>query len=145
MSQNPGQQVINAAEPGFQRQLQWIRENAPSRWNSAVAGEQTRALQDWNLFQNQVLQQGLQTQLGALNAAGQFGLGTSGQDLQMLMAALTAGGAFSGPAITQDPGFFGSLIQAGGTVAGAAPWNWFGGGGNNNAAPSGPYATGSWG
>jgi len=130
MGQNTGQDVIAAAEPVFQRQLQFIREQAPSRFNTAFMGEQGRALQDFNLFQQQVLESGLNRQLAATQGAGQFGLGLSGMDLQQLMAALGAGGAFSAPGVVNDPGWFGQILNAGATVAGAAPWNWFGGGGS---------------
>ena len=131
-SQNPGQAVIDAATPGFERQLGRAqdeqREFGGPRF-AAESGRQNRlltenALQDFNLFQQQTLQQGLNTQLGALGAAGQFGLGLSAQDMQMLMAALGAGGAFSGPAITQHGGFWNDIAGAAGSLGGAAIGKW---------------------
>ncbi|KKK74173.1 hypothetical protein LCGC14_2886430, partial [marine sediment metagenome] len=93
--------------------------------------------QDFNLFQQQVLEAGQNRQLQALLGAGQFALGGQGQQLStllpLLQTALGAGGAESAPVITQDPGFFqgtalpllglGAGVAAssfGGPVAGAA-------------------------
>jgi hypothetical protein len=92
-------------------------------------GEQSRrSLQDFNLFQQQVLEMGQNRQLQALFGAGQFALGGQGQQLSallpLLQTALGAGGAASGPVITENPGFFQGtalpLLQAGGQIAGAA-------------------------
>ena len=89
-------------------------------------GEQGRqSLQDFNLFQQQVLEAGQNRQLQALIGAGQFTLGGQGQQLSallpLLQTALGAGGAASGPVITENPGTFQGtilpLLQTAGQIA----------------------------
>ena len=120
---NPGEAVIRAAEPAFQRNLAEAqatqREFGGPRF-AAESGRQNRllterALQDFNLFQAQVLQQGQQTQLAQM--AQQYGFMAP-----LIQAALSAGGAYSGPAITQDPGSRADILGAVGSFAGAIPF-----------------------
>lgn len=130
--QDPGQGVINAALPGFQENLQRgadvLRQSGPRFASNTerLVGEQSRgALQDFNLFQQQVLEQGQNRQLQALLGAGQFSLGQQGQQLSallpLLQTALGAGGAQSGPVLTQNPGFLqGTLLPFLGTASGLA-------------------------
>ena len=132
-----GQDVIAAARPGFEEGLQRsadiLRQSGPrfASTTERLVGEQSRrSLQDFNLFQQQVLESGQSRQLQALFGAGQFALGGQGQQLSallpLLQTALTAGGAQAGPVITENPGFLqGTLIplaqagaQIGATVTG---------------------------
>lgn len=67
---NPGQDVINAAQPVFQQNLEaantQLANTAPGRFSSAFVNQgqdlASRALQDFNLFQAQQLQAGQQLQ-----------------------------------------------------------------------------------
>jgi hypothetical protein len=115
-----GQQVLDAAQPIFQRNLQTAlglqREQGP-RFSSGqdLLGMQTsqRALQDFNLFSQDVLQRGQQTQLQAL--AAQQGA------LAPLLAALFKSGGFdSGPIYNVSPGLGQQLLGLAGQVGGAA-------------------------
>jgi len=134
-NQAPGQGVITAALPGFQENLQRsadiLRQSGPrfASTTERLVGEQSRrSLQDFNLFQQQVLEQGRNRQLQGLLGAGRFALGGQGQQLSallpLLQTALGAGGAASGPVITEDPGFFQGtllpLLQTGGQIAATA-------------------------
>ena len=131
----PGQDVITAALPGFQENLQRgadvLRQSGPRFASNTerLVGEQGRqSLQDFNLFQQQVLEAGQNRQLQALLGAGQFSLGEQGQQLSallpLLQTALTAGGAQSGPVITESPGFLGGtllpLLGTGASIAATA-------------------------
>ncbi len=134
-NQQPGQGVITAALPGFQENLQRgadvLRQSGPrfaSNTERLVQEQGRRGIQDFNLFQQQVLEAGRNRQLQALFGAGQFSLGGQGQQLSallpLLQTALGAGGAASGPVITESPGFFQGvalpLIETGGQIAAAA-------------------------
>jgi len=145
----PGQGVITAALPGFQENLQRsadiLRQSGPrfASTTERLVGEQSRqSLQDFNLFQQQVLEQGRNRQLQALFGAGQFALGGQGQQLSallpLLQTALGAGGAGSGPVITEDPGFFqGTVLPTLGTISGFVPFaSGPGGGGQAGQPPS---------
>ena len=110
-------------------------------------GEQgRRGIQDFNLFQQQVLEMGRNRQLQALLGAGQFTLGGQGQQLSallpLLQTALGAGGAGSPPVITEDPGFLGGtllpLLGTGASIAATA----FGGGGGPTSGAAGNGFTG---
>ena len=128
----PGQDVITAALPGFQENLQRgadvLRQSGPrfaSNTERLVGEQGRRGIQDFNLFQQQVLEMGRNRQLQALLGAGQFTLGGQGQQLSallpLLQTALQAGGATSPPVITEDPGFLqGTLLPLLGTGAGIA-------------------------
>jgi hypothetical protein len=131
----PGGNVVAAAQPIFQRNLQQgadiLRQSGP-RFASATGqqiGQQgQRAMQDFNLFQQQAIESGLNRQLQATQAAGQFGLGQQGMNMSFLLPLLQqAISAGQGPAmIQQNPGFFQNLMQLGGTAASFIP---FAGGG----------------
>ena len=128
-NQSFGQDVITAALPGFQENLQRgadvLRQSGPrfASTTERLVGEQgRRSLQDFNLFQQQVLEQGRNRQLQGLLGAGQFALGGQGQQLSallpLLQTALTAGGAQAGPVITEQPGFLqGTAIPIASTIA----------------------------
>ena len=146
-NRQPGQGVITAALPGFQENLQQgadiLRQSGPrfaSNTERLVQEQGRRGIQDFNLFQQNVLEAGRNRQLQALIGAGEFTLGGQGQQLSallpLLLTALGAGGAGSGPVITENPGFFGgvvapflgaagqaaaSLIPGSGTVTGQDP------------------------
>ena len=126
---------MNAALPGFQENLQRsadiLRQSGPRFASNTerVVGEQSRgAVQDFNLFQQQVFEAGRNRQLQTLLGAGQFSLGQSGQDLSallpLLQTALQAGGAGSAPVITENPGFLQGtllpLLGVGGSLAATA-------------------------
>lgn len=117
-AQNPfggfsaGQQVVNAAQPVFQQNLQTAltgaANRAPSLRNSAFGDQSSalaqRALGDFNLFQQQALQQG--QQLDANFALGSAGLAQQGQ-----LGGLGALGQLS-QAAGQNP--FARMLGAGG-------------------------------
>lgn len=83
---NPAFGTIAAQTPIFDRNLQAANARlsaiAPGRFSSAIAQEgaglNAQALQDFNLFANQALQQGLQTQLQERQANLNFLLGARG-------------------------------------------------------------------
>ena len=154
----PGQGVIDAARHGFEENLQRsadiLRQSGPrfaSNTERLVGEQGRRSIQDFNLFQQQVLEAGQNRQLQALLGAGQFALGERGQGLSallpLLQTALTAGGAQSGPIITENPGFLqGTLLPLLGTAATAGAAGAFGGlgdlfgggGGNTSRTPQIP-------
>ncbi len=118
-----GQANLDAYQPIFQRGLQDAialnREQGP-RFASGqgLLGMQTtqRALQDYNSFAQNVLQQGQATKLQAMLGAGQ----QQGQLLQQLLAALfTGGGINAAPIYQQTPGLGQQLLSLGGTLGGA--------------------------
>jgi hypothetical protein len=84
-----GQQTVNAAQPVFQQNLQGaltqVANRAPSVRNSAfgdqAGGLAQRALGDFNLFQQQALQQGQQLDLAQAGQNQQFALGAGGLQL----------------------------------------------------------------
>jgi len=116
-SQNPGQGIMDALEPVFQRNLQFglgqMANRAPSVSTSAMQLEGTdltrQALQDFNLLGAQSMQQGVNQQLSGLptlgglsNQAGMnpmnralgvgnLALGGRGQDLQNQQSLLNMG------------------------------------------------------
>jgi hypothetical protein len=102
-----GEGMLSAMEPLFQRNLeQTLRMNrefgGPSRFNTAVgdAGVELsqRALQDYNLFQQQALEQARGRQLQAVMGIGGLAGQSSAQQQallqQILGGAMSAGGAF---------------------------------------------------
>ena len=126
-----GQDVISAARPGFEENLQRsadiLRQSGPrfASTTERLVGEQSRrSIQDFNLFQQQVLEAGQSRQLQALFGAGQFALGGQGQQLSallpLLQTALGAGGAASGPIITEQPGGLANILGILGTAGGIA-------------------------
>lgn len=127
---NMGQGVINAAQPIFEQNLQRgadiLRQSGPRFASNTerLVGEQTQhALNDFNLFQANALQQGQQQQLANLVGAGDFGNTMQGQalgfDAQMLSQLLgLAGTGGMGPAaLIQHQGTFQDIMQG---VGGAA-------------------------
>lgn len=83
---NPGQQVIDAARPQFDRNLMQantqLANSIPGRFSSAFAGQSNdlnaKALQDFNMFQAQALQQGQQMQQQQRDGFQNFLLGAQG-------------------------------------------------------------------
>lgn len=116
---NSGGQVVDAAQPIFQQNLQAAQGNlnssAPGRFSTAFAGQgiglAQNALQDFNLFQAQALQQGQQNQLAAggllneiansqinnLLGAGQFGLAQNMAGIDPFVSLLGIGAGFGRP------------------------------------------------
>jgi hypothetical protein len=131
------QRAIAAQQELLPDIMSTIKEQAPSRWNTAVLGEQRRALDQFNALTMDTLFRGsLADQQGMLQALGmgsQFALGQSGQQnafIQQLLGQI--GGAATGvPVITQNPGFMQNLAQllgsAGGTAASMQGAGMFGG------------------
>lgn len=84
-----GQQLVGAAQPVFQQNLNealtTLTQRAPSLRNTAFGGEAgglaQQALQDFNLFQQQALQQGQALDLQAQQQALNFMLGGAGQQI----------------------------------------------------------------
>lgn len=117
-SQNPfggfsaGQQVVNAAQPVFNQNLQGaltqVANRAPSVRNAAfgdqASGLAQRALGDFNLFQQQALQQGQQLDL-------QHAMGNAQLSQQGMLGGLGALGSLS-QAAGQNP--FARMLGAGG-------------------------------
>lgn len=130
-----GQGLIKSAQPIFDRNLESaLRLNrefgGPSRFNSAVGRQATdlsqKALGDFNLFQQQVLENArgrqLQALMGALGGASQFALGQSAQQLPILQQLLgqSFGAGIGAPVITQGPSGFDIFGQLAGLGVGIA-------------------------
>jgi hypothetical protein len=119
-----GQANLDAYQPIFQRGLQdaiGMNREQGARFSSGqgLLGMQTsqRALQDYNSFAQNVLQQGQQTKLQAMLGAGQ----QQGDILRQLLGALFQGGGINAaPIYQQTPGLGQQLLQAGTTLGGAA-------------------------
>ena len=120
---NSAQDVGNAAFPLFQRGLQEglgsLASSAPGRFSTAFEGQgiglAQRALQDFNLLQQQAFQQNVGNQLGAGSllgtlagqagqgafgrnlAAGQFGLAQTQQAVNPILQLLLGGLNFAQP------------------------------------------------
>ena len=113
-----GQQVVNAAQPVFQQNLQQAMtgaaNRAPSLRNSAFGDEAgglaQRALGDFNLFQQQALQQGQQLDLQHQGMGQNFALGARGLAQQGQNSGLGMLGMLS-QAAGQNP--FGRMMGAG--------------------------------
>src|SRR3990167_3684447 len=138
LSSTPGQGVLDAATPIFNRNLQQgadtLRQAGP-RFNSnterLIANQGQQAMQDFNLFSQQVMQQGINQQLQGAGLLGTLGTGAD----QSTLAGLTGAGGFAnqqqgqimqflGPLMSQ---FFGAGFTGGGlnqqpTVTQAQPW-----------------------
>ncbi len=125
----PGQDVLNAALPLFDRNLQQqsdvLRQSGPrfaDQTERNVGRSSERSIQDFNLFAQQTLEQGRQRELQQLIAAGAFGAGQEQMNLNailpLLQTGLTAGGATSAPVIEQNPGTFSQITSALGTLGG---------------------------
>ena len=140
--QNPGMDVVNAAQPIHQRNVQqgadMLRQAGPrfaSNTERLVADQGQKANQDFNLFQQQVLESGLQRQLQAAGQAGQFSLGQQGLNQQAFqnMFGNAFGAGVASPALIQNPGGFANAMNVLGTVGGIAS-NFIPGGAVANAA-----------
>lgn len=151
-----GQDILSAATPIFNRNLQQAaditRQSGPRFAGSTqrlVSEQGGRAVQDFNLFSQNVLESGrarqLQaldvlgrlgsgadvSQLGLLQTAGQFGLGqqqlgqqglnTQAQLLQQILGAgFFGGGVTRTPGFEQRPGSFGQIVGGIGTLGALA-------------------------
>lgn len=145
----PGQGVIDALQPTFDRNLASANQQG-GRFGSSNAILRSRALEDFNLLGAQAAQQGQQSQLQAAqvlsllaNSAGQnpfqrlqgaYGIGQADAQqgdletqrrLQIMMALLGAGqgAAFNIPFVQQtpyQPPFWQQLLGAAAPIAGAA-------------------------
>lgn len=137
---NPGQDVLNAAQPVFQRNLGLAQEQG-ARFSSGNELLRTQALNDFNLFGANVLQQGLDQQMRALLGAGDLRLQGQMPLIQQLLGALFQGGGVnSGPIYDVQPGLGQQLLSLGGSVAGGLLGGRGGGGGSAPAQFSGdPY------
>lgn len=135
------QQVIGAAQPIFQQNLDFaqgqLQNAAPGRFSSAFVNQGidlgSRALQDFNLFQQQALQQGQQTGLQAAGllgnlasqagqqpfqrmlGAGQLGAQISQQQISPLLSIMQGGLQFGHPAARQP-----IVGEGGGVIEGDA-------------------------
>jgi hypothetical protein len=119
-----GEATLKAYQPVFQQNLGDAiaanREQGP-RFSSGqdLLGMQTsqRALQDYNAFAQNVLQQGQQTKLQAMLGQGQL----QGNILQQLLSTLfTGGGMNAAPIYNMSPGIGQQLLGLAGTLGGAA-------------------------
>lgn len=143
---NPGTGVIDAAQPVYQRNLQqsadMLRQAGP-RFNSnteRLVGEQgNKAMQDFNLFQQQVLQQGQTQQLNNLTGAGNFANNQQQQQMDLIQKLLGISGDLgAGPAVLQQhPGTFDQIMKGLGTASQFIP----GAGGKGGGASAPNYST----
>jgi len=76
-NQNSGQGIIDALQPGFERNLGLANQQG-GRFGSGNMLLRSRAVDDFNLLSNQALQQGQQNQIGAANMLGMLS-GQAGQ------------------------------------------------------------------
>lgn len=119
-SQNPAQALIGAYQPLFQRNLALAQDTGP-RFSSGNELLRSNALSDYNMFAQQAMAQGLQTQLSALLGAGNLSQGFQLPLLQQALGALFQGGGISAaPIYNVSPGWGSQLLNLGGTIAGAA-------------------------
>lgn len=123
---NPGAGVIDAAQPIFQRNLQLgadtLRQAGPrfaSNTERLVGNQGTQAMQDFNLFQQNVLQQGQQQQLANLMGAGNFANAGAAQQQALIQQLLGMSGSLgAGPAVLQqNKGGLANIFSALGTAA----------------------------
>ena len=151
---NPGQGVLDAATPVFQRNLQLgadtLRQAGPrfaSNTERLVANQGQQAMQDFNLFGQQVLQEGVNQQIAGLTGAGNFA-NTGQQNImsflgplfqQMFGSAFQAGGLTQPGTVTQAQPWWQQVLNVGSQVAGIAT----GRGGPKSATPT-PVGVTSW-
>ena len=148
---NPGQGVVGAYAPIFQRNLATAMDTGP-RFSSGNNMLRTQAMNDYNMFAQQALLGGQQQQIGA--ALGFGGLQQQGQQalMQQLLSTLFQGGGMTTPAaINVRPGLGQQLLGAAGTAggfalggpmgaaAGGAFGNALGGGGSTDLTMGGTY------
>ena len=82
--QNPGQGVVDALDPSFQRNLASANQQG-GRFGSGNAILRSRAVDDFNLTAANALQRGVDQQTAAASAMGQLGLGNDSLRLQGLL------------------------------------------------------------
>lgn len=83
-SSNPGQGVVQALDPSYQRNLAAANQQG-GRFGSGNAILHSRALDDYNLAAQQAMQRGVDQQTAAASALGQLGLGGDSLRLQGLL------------------------------------------------------------
>ena len=128
LSRNPGQGVLDATTPIFQRNLQQgadtLRQAGPrfaSNTERLVGQQGQQAMQDFNLFSQQVMQEGINQQLGGLTGASNFALGEQANQLgflgplfqQMFDTSFTAGGMTQLGTVTQAQPWWQQLLNVG--------------------------------
>lgn len=134
---NPGQSIVNAYQPIFQRNLALAQDQGP-RFSSGNELLRTQSMNDFNMFAQQALQQGQQRQLEAAMGAGQLGINSQLPLMQQLLAALFQGGGInSGPIYNVQPGLGQQLLGLGGMLGGAALGGGFGRGAGGGGTISG--------
>lgn len=145
LKQTPGQGVLDAATPIFNRNLQQgadiLRQSGP-RFNSnterLVANQGQQALQDFNLFSQQVMQEGVNQQLtgaGLVNQQRGLDLSFLGPLMQQFFGtAFGAGGLTQPGTVTQAQPWWQQLLNAGSQVGGIATG--LGGGKQGSATPT---------
>lgn len=111
---DPGADVLGAAQPIFQRNLQLgadtLRQSGPRFASNTerLVGEQGRqAVQDFNLFSQNVIENALGRQLTAAGTLGQLG----GAADQATLAGLTGAGGFANQQQADIMQFLGPLFQ----------------------------------
>lgn len=135
VSNTPGQGVLDAAQPIFQRNMQLgadtLRQAGPrfaSNTERLVGEQGNRAMQDFNLFSQQVMQEGINQQLAGAGLAGQVGLGQQSNELgfmgpllqQMLGTTFGAGGLTQQPTLQQQKPWWQQALGVAGTVGSLA-------------------------
>lgn len=126
-----GKGILDAATPIFNRNLQQgadvLRQSGPrfaSNTERLVGDQNVRAMQDFNLFSQNVLESGRNRQLQTLMNAGQFSIGQqqAGMPLlgQLLDTAFTAGGVTQTPTIIEKKPWWQQGLNAVGQAAGIA-------------------------
>lgn len=122
LSGMPGQDILDASQPIFQRNMQMgadtLRQAGP-RFNSnteRLIGEQgNRAMQDYNLFSQNVMESGRSRQLQAAQVLGFLGGGADSANLANLQGA----GSFANQMSGQNSSIMQALMNAGLTAGGA--------------------------
>lgn len=124
----PGFDVLNAAGPIFSRNLTESlarTRNVGPRFSSTADAQarllEQQGLQDFNLFAQQVLEQGRQRQLQGILGFAQANQGQQQLQMQALIPLIQAlfGGGLS-PGVTVGPSPLGQALGAVGSIAGGA-------------------------
>lgn len=90
LGQKPGQGIIDALQPSFERNLASANQQG-GRFSSGNAILRSRALEDFNLLGAQAAQQGINQQMQAANVLGMLGQSAGAGPFGRLAAALGAG------------------------------------------------------
>lgn len=129
LGQTPGQGVLDAATPIFQRNLQQgadiLRQSGPrfaSNTERLIGEQGNKAMQDFNLFSQQVMQEGINQQLTGAGLVNQ----QRGLDLNFMLpllqqffgTAFGAGGLTQPGTVTQGKSPFNNVLDTAGQVAG---------------------------